>query len=183
MFNDDYYKKETNEETKPEVSDEELQIDNEPIGLPAATPGKKKLNEIVKESKPKFDPSATRKKNDFVFWKIFLLEEKSFEEYFDEYYKLDCEDFIGDLPVRFQYRQVEPNDFGLTIDEILNADDRELNAWCSLKKTSQYRSTDEETRDRHVFRNKAKNFEKKKKILSSVYPTETSPMPVEENQR
>lgn len=98
---------------------------------------------------------------------------------------MDCEDFIGDTPVRFQYRQVEPNDFGLTVDEvrrtvfvsnsprlefqILNADDRELNAWCSLKKASQYRSKDEETHDRNVFRNKAKNLEKKKKILSSVY--------------
>lgn len=53
--------------------------------------------------------------------------------------------------------------------KILNAEDRELNAWCSLKKTCQYRPRDEEIREKHVFRNKAKNFEKKKKILSSVY--------------
>jgi hypothetical protein len=38
-----------------------------------------------------------------------------------------------------------------------------------LKKTSQYRSKDEEIRDRHVYKNKAKNMEKKRKILASVY--------------
>jgi protein KRI1 len=109
----------------------------------------------VSEPKPVFDPN-----------------DKTYEEYLDEYYKLDCEDIIGDLPCKFKYRKVEPNSFGLSIEEILTAKDRELNKWCSLKKAIQHRPDHVEKYDQIAFAKKANNVELKKKILPSLFEDE-----------
>jgi len=117
---------------------------------------KSKFAEVLEQNptKPAFDP-----------------EDKTFTEYVDEYYKLDCEDIIGDMPCRFKYREVQQNDFGLSTEEILSAPDKELNAWVSLRKTCQYRSQDDERKDFHVFRNKGKDSNLKKKIMPTLFET------------
>ncbi|ERL90884.1 hypothetical protein D910_08229 [Dendroctonus ponderosae] len=121
---------------------------------------KSKVAEALSRPKPKFDPN-----------------EKEYEKYFDEYYKLDCEDIIGDLPCRFKYREVIPNDFGLTVEEILLANDKELNKWCSIKKTVQRRPDSIEKYEQMAYSNKGKNIELKKRILPSLFVEE----PTEEN--
>ena len=80
------------------------------------------------------------------------------------------EDLVGgDLPTRFKYRTVESNDFGLTDEEILFSDDRDLNKWCSLKKMSQYREDNEEKNDKKTYSSKAADERLKRKILKSFF--------------
>jgi protein KRI1 len=56
----------------------------------------------------------------------------------DELYKLDYEDIVAGMPTRFKYRQVEPNRYGLTTEEILLARDGTLKQYVSLKKMVPY---------------------------------------------
>ena len=40
------------------------------------------------------------------------------KEYLDDYYELDFEDVIGDMPTRFKYKQGEAVDFGITPEQV-----------------------------------------------------------------
>nr|CAD7432669.1 unnamed protein product [Timema monikensis] len=114
-----------------------------------------KLAQLLAKKKPIFEPN-----------------ERTFDEYVNEYYKMDFEDVIGDLPCRFKYRNVVPNSFGLTTDEILSAKDKELNQWVSLGKAVQYRPETKELYDVKAYQNKAKNIKLKEKCLASLYSGE-----------
>lgn len=57
----------------------------------------------------------------------------------DEYYNLDYEDIVDGVPVRFNYKQVEAEDFGMSAVDILDEDDKELNQRASIKYLAPYR--------------------------------------------
>lgn len=85
---------------------------------------------------------------------------KSAAEMEEELYQLDYEDIVAGLPCRFKYKQVEKEDFGLTTEDILFAEDAELNKYVSLKKISAY--------THHSGVNDADLSKKRKRLRESV---------------
>jgi protein KRI1 len=70
--------------------------------------------------------------------KMSYKERVDLDKELEDYYKLDYEDTIGDLKTRFKYRSVPANWFGLKPWEILDASDKDLNQYVSLKKIAPY---------------------------------------------
>jgi len=62
-----------------------------------------------------------------------------------EYYDLDCEDVIGGgkVKTRFQYTTVPKESYGLTEEEILLLDDKQLNKLVSMKNLRPYKNLDD----------------------------------------
>lgn len=128
--------------------------------------------EMIQAEKPVFNPE----------------DEKTYGDYIDEYYQMDYEDIIGDQPCRFKYVETVPNDFGLTIEEVIDlglhyawllltlfflqillAKNKELNQWASLKKAVQNRPDYVEKKEQRLYKMKSKNEDLKRKIFKSLY--------------
>lgn len=91
-------------------------------------------------------------------------KKKKFKDLMDEYYALNYEDVIGgDIYTRFKYAKTEPQDYGLTAEEILLADDAELNKYIGMKSLAPYRPERKKAKDENVFQ---KNQKMKKKLLA-----------------
>lgn len=128
--------------------------------------------------KSKFAKALAKKKP------VFNPDEKNFDSYFEEYYKMDFEDIVGGMPVRFKYRKVESNNFGLTTEEILNAKDKELNQWFPVRKMVRYgRSQDDETKDRNNYKNRASQLHVMQKILPSLFAENPEEKHIEDEER
>jgi len=93
-----------------------------------------------------------------VSFKDKIVVDKNLEEY----YKLDYENMIGDLPTRFKFRGVKANTYGLDVADILTADDKEqLNQHVSTKKLASYCGEEWEAPKYSVLSQKAR----KKQVL------------------
>ncbi|KAG0172314.1 KRRI-Interacting protein 1 [Apophysomyces sp. BC1034] len=82
---------------------------------------------------------------------------KEYKKLKEEYDSLGYEDIIGgDTPTRYKYSQTTPENFGLTCEEILMADDKELNKYVSLRTLAPYRKQELAEREFKMF-SKQKN--------------------------
>ncbi|EIN06607.1 Krr1-domain-containing protein [Punctularia strigosozonata HHB-11173 SS5] len=68
------------------------------------------------------------------------MRKKVWDKYMEELDAMEFNDMVGDLPTRFKYTPVQPDNFGLTPAEILLATDAELNSYVGLKKFAPYRT-------------------------------------------
>lgn len=94
-------------------------------------------------------------------------EKARLSKYLDELYNMDYEDLIGDIPCRFKYQQVEPSTYGLTLVEIMTADDKQLNSYFSLKKLAPYRPADRQAYDIQKYTSKHRVHQFRKSLKES----------------
>lgn len=123
QFGDDYYAaaKETEEDVRADAIAEELE-EEEAEG--ASSKKGKSAKAGTAAGSAATDPTQTDEK---------------LKSLMEQYEGLDFEDIVGGERLRFAYRQVPPDTFGLTAAEILESEDKELNRKVSLRYYAPYR--------------------------------------------
>ena len=88
--------------------------------------------------------------------------QKYLDNLFEEYHNLDYEDVIagGQKKTRFNYTKVAQDDFGLTEQEILLLEDRQLNQLVSLKHYRPYKNVEESQIEQELTQREKKQQER-----------------------
>jgi protein KRI1 len=109
------------------------------------------------------------------------VDKSLIDKYMEEYYQLDFEDIVGDQPVRFKYRKVDANFYSLKPEEILEAEDADLNEVIGLKKLGPYRQGETKAKDEQRW----KKVKKKKlwEFRSKLKGKEVEEVEVEEKTK
>uniref|UniRef100_M4BY72 Kri1-like C-terminal domain-containing protein n=1 Tax=Hyaloperonospora arabidopsidis (strain Emoy2) TaxID=559515 RepID=M4BY72_HYAAE len=162
IFDEQYYDEDSTDMEKPSCDEDE---DKELLaGLPTDPEEEEEQDggEAKKEDEEELMPEdeAGQDEKEEALPKKMTLEEMRHrkQEYLDELYSLDYEDLIGDIKCRFKYRRVQSNDFGLTADEIMVANDKELQQLVALKRMAPYADT-EYSVDRRLLKNFKKSVQ------------------------
>ncbi|KAJ8902283.1 hypothetical protein NDN08_006690 [Rhodosorus marinus] len=67
------------------------------------------------------------------------LEDEKLGALVEEYYDIDASKYMEREELKFKYKTVEPENYGLTMEQILTTDDQELNRIMPLKRLAPYR--------------------------------------------
>jgi protein KRI1 len=74
--------------------------------------------------------------------------QEELESKVDEYWKLHFHAIAGDVRTRFKYRSVNSESFGLTDEDVLEMDDRQLNMIAPMNSYASFLSREENQQDR-----------------------------------
>eukprot|EP00871_Galdieria_phlegrea_P002479 jgi/Galph1/3231/GphlegSOOS_G1931.1 len=85
----------------------------------------------------------------------------------DEYFELDFEDIVSGTPIKFRYRTVEPENFGLDVKDILETNDTDLNRIVPMKYVASYELPSNISRLRQRAKWLKKQLKQKKRLIGS----------------
>ncbi|KAI8992625.1 KRI1-like family C-terminal-domain-containing protein [Pilobolus umbonatus] len=178
VFNEGYY--ENGEDTEKPVWDDDIET-----GLEEQTEVKEEEDIMDADYLPggdKYDGKQTNKRkiSQTDLSTMDPTASKKFKDLMEEYYSLNYEDVIGgDVFTRFKYTKTEPEDYGLTAEEILLADDAALNKYIGIRQLAPYRPHNKVEREHQIFK---KNFKSKKKDLEKNVKRNLSKLEAEEKK-
>ena len=155
IFNDEYYGDDDESFKKPEWSDDDLmngQSDNDE-NEEVKDNAEEEIEEVVEEEKKS---SKSKKKAEKYDKKKEKNKVKELAERLVESKTVDLLEEVEEergrdkekSKFKFKYREVSPESFGLTYNEILKADDKDLNEFIGLKKLAPYRPKEKLAKDK-----------------------------------
>ncbi|WEJ96668.1 Kinetochore protein Spc24 [Yamadazyma tenuis] len=166
IFNEQYYDEEN---TKPEWSDmDDIGSDNSEEVEAEEPPTKKSKKDKLKDKK------ATKKGKESLKEKAKALVEANKARIIEEVEEEEQRGRPQVEDVKFKYREVSPESFGLTTRDILIADDQQLNSFIGIKKFAPYRPQELRVKDRRKYKKKKKMLEDWRKEVMKGYKPQTN---------
>ncbi|KAG7736679.1 hypothetical protein KL923_004600 [Ogataea haglerorum] len=169
IFNEAFY----DEEGKPEKPEVELSEEEEDVEEDEEA----EKEEAKEEGEPKDNKSKKSKKKEEKLGK--KKERQKLKEVAEKLVSANTPKLLEEVEeergrgkdreeIKFRYREVSPESFGLTTREILVADDKDLNELIGLKKLAPYRPKELKLKDKRKYAKKKRLREWRMKVFKSA---------------